>query len=68
MSVGYNNFDLEAMKKSDVIGTNTPYVLDETVADLTFALILSSARRIAELIIVKDGNWKPTKDEQDFSD
>ena len=67
VSVGYNNFDLEAMKKRDVIGTNTPYVLDETVADLTFGLILSAARRIAELDrIVKDGNWKPTKDDQEF--
>ena len=26
VSVGYNNFDLEAMKKRNVIGTNTPYV------------------------------------------
>ena len=67
VSVGYNNFDLEAMKKRDVIGTNTPYILDETVADLTFGLILSAARRIAELDrIVKDGNWKPTKDDQSF--
>lgn len=67
VSVGYNNFDIGAMKKRNVIGTNTPYVLDETVADLTFALILSSARRIAELDkFVKEGNWKPTKDEQAF--
>ena len=41
--------------------------LDETVADLTFALILSAARRISELDrIVKEGNWKPTKDDQEF--
>lgn len=67
VSVGYNNFDIDAMKKRNVIGTNTPYVLDETVADLTFALILSSARRIAELDkFVKEGNWKLTKDEQAF--
>ncbi|MBS4198193.1 D-glycerate dehydrogenase [Bacillus sp. FJAT-49732] len=67
VSVGFNNFNVEAMKKYNVIGTNTPYVLDETVADLTFALILSSARRIAELDrLVKDGNWNPTKDDQVF--
>lgn len=61
VSVGYNNFDIEAMKKRNVIGTNTPSVLDETVADLAFALILSTARRIVELDrFVKEGNWKPT--------
>lgn len=59
VSVGYNNFDIEAMRDSNVIGTNTPHVLDETVADLAFALILSTARRIVELDkFVKDGNWK----------
>lgn len=61
VSVGYNNFDVEAMNKRNVIGTNTPYVLDETVADLAFALILSTARRIVELDrFVKEGNWNST--------
>ena len=41
VSVGYNNFDLEALNKRNIIGTNTPHVLDETVADLAFALIFS---------------------------
>ncbi|MEK3889990.1 2-hydroxyacid dehydrogenase [Bacillus sp. FSL K6-3431] len=67
MSVGYNNFDLEAMRQRNVIGTNTPYVLDETVADLTFALMLASARRMTELdCFVKDGKWEPTKDDEVF--
>ncbi|MCR2823486.1 2-hydroxyacid dehydrogenase [Lederbergia panacisoli] len=67
VSVGYNNFDVEAMKEYNVIGTNTPYVLDETVADLTFALILASARRITELDqLVKTGNWNPIKDDQEI--
>lgn len=67
MSVGYNNFDLEAMKQRNVIGTNTPYVLDETVADLAFALILSTARRITELDrFLKDKKWEPTKDDEIF--
>ncbi|KAA0967060.1 D-glycerate dehydrogenase [Sporosarcina sp. ANT_H38] len=61
VSVGYNNFDVEVMKKRNVIGTNTPHVLDETVADLAFALILATARRITELDrFIKDGSWKPT--------
>lgn len=59
ISVGYNNFDLQAMKERNIIGTNTPGVLDNTVADLIFGLILSSARRITELDkYVKEGNWK----------
>ncbi len=61
VSVGYNNFDLEAMKKRKIIGTNTPYILDDTVADLIFGLMLSASRRIAELDrYVKDNNWKPS--------
>jgi gluconate 2-dehydrogenase len=67
MSVGYNNFDLEAMEKRNVIGTHTPYVLDETVADLAFALILATARRIPELDrLVKAGNWEANKDDEEF--
>ncbi|ERI95457.1 putative glyoxylate/hydroxypyruvate reductase B [Clostridiales bacterium oral taxon 876 str. F0540] len=63
ITVGYNNFDIDAMKKRKVIGTNTPYVLDDTVADLIFGLILSAARRITELDrYVKDGNWKSSDD------
>ncbi|WP_242144078.1 MULTISPECIES: D-glycerate dehydrogenase [unclassified Bacillus cereus group] len=58
ISVGYDNFDLQAMKKRNVIGTNTPYVLDDTVADLVFALMLSASRRVCELdSYVKNGNW-----------
>lgn len=61
VSVGYNNYDVDAMRERNVVGTNTPYVLDETVADLAFALILATARRIVELDqFVKEGNWKPT--------
>ncbi len=57
-SVGYNNFDIEAMRERNVIGTHTPYVLDDTVADLVFALILSAARRIPELDqYMKQGQW-----------
>lgn len=59
ISVGYNHFDIEAMKRSGVIGTHTPEVLDETVADLVFALMLGSARRVAELDrYVRDGRWQ----------
>lgn len=64
IGVGYNNFDLAAMQASRVMGTNTPNVLDETVADLVFGLVLSSARRIPELTsYVKAGNWSKPIDQ-----
>jgi gluconate 2-dehydrogenase len=67
VSVGYNNFDLAAMRKRGIIGTHTPYVLDDTVADLTIALMLSAARRIPELDRkVKEGRW--SKDEETVVD
>ncbi|KRG15463.1 2-hydroxyacid dehydrogenase [Lederbergia galactosidilytica] len=67
VSVGYNNFDVEALRGRNVIGTNTPYVLDDTVADLTIALMLATARRIAELDqYVKAKKWEPVKDEALF--
>lgn len=67
-AVGYDSFDLEAMKEYGVIGTHTPFVLDDTVADLVFALILAAARRIPELNhYVKQGNWnQQTRSEQLF--
>lgn len=59
ISVGYNNLDLEAMKKRKVMGTNTPNVLNDTVADLIMGLILSTARRIPEMdSYVKSGSWQ----------
>lgn len=59
MSVGYNHFDLAAMDKHCVIGTHTPFVLDETVADLVLALMLDCARRVSELdSYIKQGSWK----------
>lgn len=67
VSVGYNNFDLEVMKERNIIGTTTPNVLDDTVADLIFGLILSTARRLCEFDkYVKDGKWRPTDDRNLF--
>jgi gluconate 2-dehydrogenase len=63
ISVGYNNFDIEAMRERNIIGTNTPFVLDETVADLVLGLIISVARRIPELDqVIRTGNWKDSDD------
>jgi glyoxylate reductase len=47
-AVGYNNIDVDYAKKKGVLVTNTPGVLTETTADLTWALILAVARRIPQ--------------------
>ncbi|MCC6796323.1 MAG: D-glycerate dehydrogenase [Candidatus Hydrogenedentes bacterium] len=47
-AVGYNNIDVPAATARKVPITNTPGVLTDTTADLTFALILSVARRMGE--------------------
>lgn len=47
--------------------TNTPDVLNETTADLAFALILATARRIPELDAwTKEGNWSNSIDASHF--
>jgi gluconate 2-dehydrogenase len=48
MAVGYNNFDVDACTARGVLCTNTPDVLTETTADFGFALMMATARRIAE--------------------
>ena len=48
ISVGYNNFDLPAMTAAGIVATNTPDVLTETTADFGFALLMATARRMAE--------------------
>jgi len=47
-AVGFDNIDIEAAKKHNLLVTNTPGVLTNTVAEHTFALMLSIAHRIAE--------------------
>jgi len=47
-AVGYNNIDVEEAKKRNIVITNTPGILTNTVAEHTFTLLLASARRIAE--------------------
>ena len=47
-AVGYNNIDVGEATKRGILVTNTPGVLTETTADLTWALIMSIARRVVE--------------------
>jgi glyoxylate reductase len=58
MAVGYNNIDVEAASKKGIIVTNTPGVLTETTADLTFALMMAAARRLVESSdFLRGGKW-----------
>ncbi|MDE2418852.1 MAG: D-glycerate dehydrogenase [Burkholderiales bacterium] len=58
LAVGYNNFDLDAMSAAGVLGTNAPDVLTETTADFGFALLMATARRIAESEhYLRAGHW-----------
>lgn len=47
-AVGFNNINIEEAKKRNIMITNTPGVLTDTVAEHTFALMLAIAHRIAE--------------------
>ncbi len=48
MAVGYNNVDIEAAGRMGIRVTNTPGVLTEATADLTWTLLLGVARRVVE--------------------
>ena len=58
MTVGHNNFDLDAMTAAVVLGTNAPDVLTETTADFGFALLMATARRVTESEhYLRAGKW-----------
>jgi glyoxylate reductase len=59
IAVGFDNIDVEAARRRGITVTNTPDVLTEATAELTWALILAAARRIAEGDrLVRRGGWK----------
>ncbi|CAB3753350.1 2-hydroxyacid dehydrogenase [Paraburkholderia humisilvae] len=59
MAVGYNNFDMAAFNAANVLGTNTPDVLNEATADFGWALMMATARRVAESEHwLRAGHWK----------
>lgn len=58
MAVGYNNIDLAACTARGVLASNTPDVLTETTADFGFALMMATARRMAESEhFLRRGEW-----------
>jgi glyoxylate reductase len=59
LAVGYNNIDVDLATKKGITVTNTPDVLTETTADLTFGLLMATSRRLAEAsTAVRKGTWK----------
>ena len=59
IAVGYDNIDVPAAARRGVTVTNTPDVLTEATAELTWALILSAARRLGEgERLVRRAEWK----------
>ena len=57
-AVGYNNIDLNAAQRRGIAVTNTPDVLTDATADLTWALLLAAARRVVEGDrLVRSGQW-----------
>ena len=59
VAVGYNNIDVGYARSRGIVVTNTPDVLTEAVADLTWAMILAIARRVAEgERLLRRGAWK----------
>jgi glyoxylate reductase len=59
VAVGYDNLDLPSAREKGVVCTNTPDVLTDATADLTWALILDMTRRVSEGDrLARAGNWK----------
>lgn len=65
LAVGYNNMDLGACTTHGVFATNTPEVLNDTTADLAFALLLAAARRVTEAERwLRGGHWEGWRNDQ----
>ncbi len=59
VAVGYNNIDVPAATARGIVVTNTPDVLTEATADLTWALIMDITRRVTEGDrLIRRGGWK----------
>ncbi len=57
-AVGYNNIDVAAARARGIVVTNTPDVLTDATADLTWALLLAVMRRVVEGDrLMRSGTW-----------
>lgn len=58
-AVGFNNIDVDYARSKNIMVTNTPDVLTEATADLTWALLLGISKRIVESDqFTRQGNFK----------
>lgn len=58
-AVGFDNIDVKILNERNVAATNTPGVLNESVAEMSIALILGIAKRIVEADkFMRAGNYK----------
>jgi glyoxylate reductase len=58
MAVGFDNINVQVATERGIAICNTPEVLTDTTADLTFGLLMATARRIVEAAeFVKQGKW-----------
>jgi gluconate 2-dehydrogenase len=58
ISVGVDNYPLDALRQRGIALCHTPGVLTETTADTVFALLMATSRRVVELAnLVRDGRW-----------
>ncbi|MGJ7520920.1 2-hydroxyacid dehydrogenase [Variovorax sp. LT1P1] len=58
VSVGVDNYALAELNARGIVLCHTPGVLDETVADTVFALLMATSRRVVELAnLVREGHW-----------
>ena len=59
LGVGHNNLDLPALTRAGIAASNTPEVLNESVADYAFALLLAAARRLGQAERwLRAGQWQ----------
>lgn len=59
VAVGYDNIDVPAATRRGILVTNTPGVLTETTADMAWAILLATARRVVEGDkFTRSGRWK----------
>jgi glyoxylate reductase len=67
--VGYDRIDVAACAARGVVVTNTPGVLDDATADLTFALILATRRQVVEGDrLIRSGSWNGSWSEGRLAD
>ncbi|HZH61253.1 MAG TPA: D-glycerate dehydrogenase [Metabacillus sp.] len=59
LAVGFDNIDVQYANAKGIVVCNTPDILTDTTADLTFGLLLATARRLIEASdFVKQNQWK----------